>query len=133
MGLFECLFGRDPEKEELARWIVEHNTYEYLGTIPWRVYSFDTYYFTYDTYELTRIKAEIQGIHQSYEYNKAHPKPKISDTYDVYLCGKCVARLHNVTNVSVNQNGVFFTMTKEDGTTKLKPFFGSGSINWTKV
>jgi hypothetical protein len=41
MGLFECLFGRDTEKEELARWIVEHNTYEYLGTIPWRVYSFD--------------------------------------------------------------------------------------------
>ena len=82
---------------------------------------------------MARIKAEIQGVHQSYEYHKAHPKPKIGDTYKVYLCGKCVDTLWNVTNVSHNENGVFFTITLEDGTTKLKPFFGSGSINWTKV
>lgn len=134
MGIFNCIFPHyDKEKEELAQWIVNHNNHKYLGIYPLEEYSVEGCCRDYDVQELARIKAEIQGVHQSYEYHKAHPKPKIGDTYKVYLCGKCVDTLWNVTNVSHNENGVFFTITLEDGTTKLKPFFGSGSINWTKV
>lgn len=132
MGWFSNFFGRDEEKEELVRWIMDHNNYAYMGVVPRHSYPFSTYYDTYDTPELERIKSEIQGIHQSYEYRKAHPKPKIGDVYSVYLCGKCVDTLRNVTNVSHNENGAFFTITLEDGTTRLKSYFGSGNIHWCK-
>lgn len=132
MGLFDSIINGNKEKKELARWIVDHNTYEYLGVYSIVTYSYDTYYFDYDIYALAELKAQMQGLHQAYEQRKAHPKPKIGDTYKVYICGNHVDTLRNVTNVSSNQNGVFFTITNEDGSTRLKEYFGNGNIHWTR-
>lgn len=132
MGLLDSIINGNKEKKELAWWIVAHNTYEYLGVYPMAACSYETCYFDYDIYALVELKAKMQGLHHAYEHRKAHPKPKIGDTYKVYICGNLVDTLRNVTNVSSNQNGAFFTITNEDGSTRLKEYFGNGNIHWTR-
>ena len=94
-------------------------------------HSVDSYYFDFTVEELEAKKARMEGAHQKYEYDKAHPEPKIGDTYTVYICGREVDTLRNVTNVSYNEQGVFFTITSKEGQVSLKEYFG-GNINWRK-
>lgn len=131
MGFISDLFGYSKEVQDLVNWICEHDTYEYLGN-PGRGYCADEYYYNYSVDSLKHIKEQMMQEHAKYEYDKKHTKPKIGDVYSVYLCGKHVDTLRNVTNVSHNENGVFFTITLEDGTTRLKSYFGSGNIHWCK-
>ena len=131
MGLFDGIFSRDKYKQELAQWIVDHNNGIYLGIGPLTTYSVDYYYFDCTVEELEAKKARMQGVHQKYEYDKAHPEPKIGDTYTVYICGRQVDTLRNVTNVSYNERGVFFAITSKEGKVSLKEYFG-GNINWRK-
>ena len=107
MGLFDGLFSRDKYKQELAQWIVDHNNCAYLPNGPMPTRSVDYYYFDCTVEELEAKKARMEGIHQKYEYDKAHPEPKIGDTYTVYIYGRQVDTLQNVTNVSYNDRGVF--------------------------
>ncbi len=131
MGLFDGLFSRNKYKQDLAQWIVDHNNRAYLGIGPLSSNSVDGYYFDFTVEELEAKKARMEGAHQKYEYDKAHPEPKIGDTYTVYICGRQVDTLRNVTNVSYNDKGVFFTITSKDGQVSLKEYFG-GNINWRK-
>lgn len=87
---------------------------------------------TYSLDALKQMKENMIAKHNRYLYEKAHPKPKIGETYNVYLCGNHVDTLHHVTNISSNEHGAYFTITNEDGSTSLKEFWGSGSINWTR-
>ncbi len=134
MGLFDVLFSRDKRdkrKQDLAQWIVDHNTRAYLGIGPMSSHSVDFYYFDWTVEELEAKKARMEVTHQKYEYDKAHPEPKIGNTYTVYIFGRPVDTLRNVTNVSYNDRGVFFTITSKEGQVSLKEYFG-GNINWTK-
>lgn len=134
MGLFDSLFAPSKEKQELAQWIVDHNTFEYLGNYVSDDYSYDDYCYYCEVKYLREIKDRMLSWHNQFEHKKAHPKPKIGDTFEVYICGNRVSTIRNVTNVSSNQNGVFFTVTNEDGSTNLKPFFGNvNNIHWTRV
>ena len=115
MGLFSFItqYGeRQERRKELIKWLVAHDNWEYVG-ICYHGYP-EPYYYDYSLEDLVELQARMERIHQDLEYQKKHPKPKIGDTYKVYICG------------------VFFTMTKEDGSTTMKPYFGSGNINWTK-
>lgn len=133
MGLFSFItqYGeRQERRKKLIKWLVAHDNWEYVG-ICYHGYP-EPYYYDYSLEDLVELQARMERIHQDLEYEKKHPKPKIGDTYKVYICGRHVDNLYNVTNISQNENGVFFTMTKEDGSTTMKPYFGSGNINWTK-
>ena len=131
MGLFDGLFSRNKYKQDLAQWIADHNNRAYLGIGPLSSHSVDYYYFDCTVEELEAKKARMEGTHQKYEYDKAHPEPKIGDTYTVYICGREVDTLRNVTNVSYKDKGVFFTTTSKEGQVSLKEYFG-GNINWRK-
>ena len=131
MALFAGLFSRNKYKQDLAQWIVDHNNRAYLGIGPLSSHSVDYYYFDCTVGELEGEKDHMVEMHQKYEYNKAHPEPKIGDTYTVYICGRPVDTLRNVTNVSYNDRGVFFTITSKEGKVSLKEYFGR-NINWTK-
>ena len=131
MALFAGLFSRNKYKQDLAQWIVDHNNRAYLGIGPLSSHSVDYYYFDCTVGELEGKKDHMVEMHQKYEYDKAHPEPKIGDTYTVYICGRPVDTLRNVTNVSYNDRGVFFTITSKEGKVSLKEYFG-GNINWKK-
>ncbi len=131
MALFAGLFSRNKYKQDLAQWIVGHNNQAYLGIGPLPSHSADSYYFDCTVEELEEKKAHMEEMHQKYVYDKAHPEPKIGDTYTVYICGRPVDTLRNVTNVSYNDRGVFFTITSKEGKVSLKEYFG-GNINWSK-
>ena len=131
MGLFDGIFSRNQYKQDLAQWIVDHNNRAYLGIGPLSTYSVDYYYFDCTVGELEGKKDHMEEMHRKYEYDKAHPEPKIGDTYTVYICGRQVDTLRNVTNVSYNERGVFFTITSKEGKVSLKEYFG-GNINWRK-
>ena len=133
--MFDFLFGDSKEKNAILNWLEEHDTYEYHGYA--LRYGFERSRNYYENMcSLDELKAEKEHLiekHNAYEYEKAHPKPKIGETYKVYICGKHVDTLSNVTNVSSNSNGVYFTITNENGTTRMKEYFGTGQLNWTKV
>lgn len=131
MGLFDGIFSRNQYKQDLAQWIVDHNNCAYLGIGPLPTHSVDDYYFDCTVGELEGKKDHMEEMHREYEYDKAHPEPKIGDTYTVYICGRQVDTLRNVTNVSYNDRGVFFTITSKEGKVSLKEYFG-GNINWRK-
>lgn len=133
MSMFSFLFD-GPEKNEVLDWLEEHDTYEYHGFPLTYGYGPNRYVYeqTYSLDALKQMKEDLIDKHNRYLYRKAHPKPKIGETYKVFICGNHVDTLDHVTNISSNQNGVFFTITNEDGTTKMKEYFGSGNINWTK-
>lgn len=131
MALFAGLFSRNKYKQDLAQWIVDHNNRAYLGIGPLSSHSADSYYFDCTVEELEEKKDHMVEMHQKYEYDKAHPEPKIGDTYIVYICGRPVDTLRNVTNVSYNDRGAFFTITSKEGKVSLKSYFG-GNINWSK-
>ena len=131
MALFAGLFSRNKYKQDLAQWIVDHNNRAYLGIGPLSSHSVDYYYFDCTVGELEGKKDHMEEMHQKYEYDKAHPEPKIGNTYTVYICGRQVDTLRNVTNVSYNDRGVFFTITSKEGKVSLKEYFG-GNINWKK-
>lgn len=131
MGLFGGIFSRNQYKQDLAQWIADHNNRAYLGIGPLSTRSVDAYYFDFTVEELEGKKDYMEEMHRKYEYDKAHPEPKIGDTYTVYICGRQVDTLRNVTNVSYNERGVFFTITSKEGKVSLKEYFG-GNINWRK-
>lgn len=133
MAWFDFLFV-DSEKDAVLDWLVEHDNGDYHGFAMTYGYELNRIYYkeTYSLDALKQMKEDMIAKHNRYLYEKAHPKPKIGETYKVYLCGNHVDTLNNVTNISSNQNGVFFTITNEDGTTNIKEYFGSGTINWTK-
>lgn len=131
MGLFDGIFSRNKYKQDLAQWIADHNNRAYLGICPLSSHSVDSYYFDFTVEELAAKKDHMEEMHRKYEYDKAHPEPKIGDTYTVYICGRQVDTLRNVTNVSYNDRGVFFTITSKEGQVSLKEYFG-GNINWRK-
>ena len=131
--MFDFLFNRG-ERNELINWILEHDNSTYHGHKFGYNYKFNEQFFVnYSVDKLKLIKESMIAKHNQLEYEKSHPKPKIGETYYVYICGKHVDTLYNVTNVSSNSNGVYFTSTNEDGTTRMKEYFGTGQINWTKV
>lgn len=133
--MLDFLFGDSSEKRKVLDWLEEHDTKSYHGYAMGYGYSTNRYYYE-SMYSLDQLKEEKRQLiqkHERYEYEKSHPKPKIGETYDVYLCGNHVDTIYHVTNISSNENGVFFTITNEDGSTSLKEFWGSGNINWTKV
>lgn len=129
MGLFDRIFFPDKDKQDLAQWIEEHNNGAYLGGGPLPPSS--KHYLDYTVEELEVKKAHMEYMHQKYEYDKAHPEPKIGDTYTVYICGRQVDTLRNVINVSYNDRGVFFAIRSKEGKMSLKEYFG-GNINWMK-
>ena len=131
--MLDFLFGKN-EKSEVLDWLEEHDTHSYHGYIYGYGYRSNRYFYE-SMYSLDQLKKEKENLiakHERHEYDKAHPKPKIGETYEVYLCGNHVDTLHHVTNISSNERGAFFTITNEDGSTSLKAFWGSGSINWTR-
>lgn len=131
--MLDFLFGKN-EKSEVLDWLEEHDTHSYHGYIYGYGYRSNRYFYE-SMYSLDQLKKEKENLiakHERYEYEKAHPKPKIGETYEVYLCGNHVDTLHHVTNISSNEKGAFFTITNEDGSTSLKAFWGTGNINWTR-
>ncbi len=132
--MLDFLFKGFNAKSELLDWLEEHDTPEYHGYLFGYDYrrnrSYYEYMYTLD--QLEEAKRNLIAKHQRYEYEKAHPKPKIGETYRIYIGGNHVDTLHHVTNVSSNESGTFFTITNEDGSTNLKAFWGSGNINWTQ-
>lgn len=128
MGLLS-LFTRDSRKEELARWIHEHDNYEYLGTIPYG-YSYDTLRYCESVEALEHLKERMER----YRANALRRKeaPKLGVSYAVYICGHKVAVIDHVVNVSSNANGVFFTVADVSGKTSIKPYFGN-NINWSEA
>lgn len=131
MGLFGGIFSRNKYKQDLAQWLADHNNSAYLGIGLLSSHSVDAYYFDFTVEELEAKKDHMEEMHRKYGYDKAHPEPKIGDTYTVYICGRQVDTLRNVTNVSYNDRGVFFTITSKEGKVSLKEYFG-GNINWRK-
>lgn len=121
-----CFF-KDKEKEELIDWIFENNKPSYLGIF---------YYQPYSKWELSNIsKQELKAkkesmISKHLRAIKEKNKPKVGKTYEVYIHGNCIATLNSITTISKNENGVFFTETKEDGSVKLHSYFGN-NINWS--
>lgn len=131
--MLDFLF-RQNEKSAVLDWLEEHDTPSYHGFPLGYGYGNNRYFYE-SMYSLDQLKEEKRKLikkHERYEYEKAHPKPKIGKTYNVYLCGNHVDTLHHVTNISSNEHGAFFTITNEDGSTSLKEYWGSGSINWTR-
>lgn len=128
MGLLD-LFTRGSRKEELARWIHDHDNYEYLGTIPYG-YSYDTLRYCVSVEELEHLKERMER----YRANALRRKkaPGIGVSYAVYICGNKVATIDHVVSVSSNANGVFFTVADASGRTSLKPYFGN-NINWSEA
>lgn len=132
--MLNFLFKNINEKREVLDWLEEHDTPSYHGYLLGYGYRRNRLYYE-SMYSLDQLKVEKENLikkHERYEYEKAHPKPKVGETYKVYLCGNHVDTLHHVTNVSSNEKGAFFTITNEDGSTSLKEFWGSGNINWTR-
>lgn len=132
--MLNLLFGNINEKREVLDWLEEHDTPSYHGYLLGYGYRRNRHYYE-SMYSLEQLKEEKRNLfqkHKLYEHEKAHPKPKVGETYKVYLCGNHVDTLHNVTNVSSNEKGVFFTITKDDGSISLKEYWGSGNINWTR-
>ena len=131
--MLDFLFGKCNAKSEVLDWLEEHDTPSYHGYLFGYGYKSNRYYYesVYSLEQLMEAKRTLIKKHERYEYEKAHPKPKIGETYKIYLGGNHVDTLHHVTNVSSNESGTFFTMTNEDGSTSLKAFWGSGNINWT--
>lgn len=133
--MLDFLFGNAKEKNEVLDWLVEHDNGDYHGFPMTYGYELNRVYYdaTYSLDALKQMKEDMIAKHNRYLYEKSHPKPKIGETYKVFICGKHVDTLHHVTNVSSNESGTFFTITNEDGSTSLKAFWGSGNINWTLV
>ena len=131
--MLDFLFGNN-EKSAVLDWLVEHDNGDYHGFPMTYGYELNRFYYeqTYSLDALKQMKEDMISKHNRYLYEKAHPKPKIGETYNVYLCGNHVDTLHHVTNISSNDKGVFFTITNEDGSTSLKEFWGSGNIHWTR-
>ena len=131
--MLDFLFGNN-EKSAVLDWLVEHDNGDYHGFYMTYGYELNRFYYeqTYSLDALKQMKEDMIAKHNRYLYEKAHPKPKIGETYKVYLCGNHVDTLYHVTNISSNDKGVFFTITNEDGSTSLKEFWGSGNINWTR-
>ena len=132
--MLDFLFGNFNEKSEVLDWLEEHDTPSYHGYILGYGYRRNRQYYEsmYSLEQLKEAKRHLFQKHQLYEYAKAHPKPKVGETYRVYLCGHHVDTLYHVTNISSNERGAFFTITNEDGSISLKEYWGSGSINWTR-
>ena len=134
--MLNLLFGNIIEKREVLNWLEEHDTPSYHGYFMGYGFSRDRNYYE-AMYSLDRLKEEKKNLilkHERYEYEKAHPKPKVGEIYKVYICGNHIDTLYHVTNVSSNEKGVFFTITNDDGSTSLKEFCGSGNnINWIRV
>jgi hypothetical protein len=121
-----CFF-RDKEKEDLINWIFENNKPSYLEIF---------YYRPYSKWELSNMsKQELKAKKESMISKHLHfinekNKPKVGKTYEVYIHGRHTTTLSRITNVSKNENGVFFTETKEDGSVKMHSYFGN-NINWS--
>ncbi len=132
--MLDFLFGNFNEKNEVLDWLVEHDNGDYHGFPMTYGYKLNWVYYkeTYNLDALKQMKEDMIARHNRYLYEKAHPKPKVGETYKIYIGGNHVDTLYHVTNVSSNESGTFFSITNEDGTTSLKAFWGSGNINWTQ-
>lgn len=85
MGPFDGILSRNRYRQDLAQWIVDHNNRTYPGVGPSMGGSVDRYYYDFTVEAPEAKKARMEGVHQKYEYDKAHPEPKIGDTYTVYI------------------------------------------------
>ena len=121
-----CFF-RDKEKEDLIDWIFENNKPSYLEIYYYRPYS-ELELSDMSKQELKEKKETMISNHLRV-INKKN-KPKRGKTYEVYIHGMHNETLDRITNVSKNENGVFFTEMKEDGNVKIHSYFGN-NINWS--
>jgi hypothetical protein len=134
MAWFDFLFA-ESEKKAVLDWLVEHDTGDYHGFPMTYGYKHNRLYYenTYSLDALKQMKEAMIAKHERYLHEKAHPKPKVGETYEVFICGQHVDTLQHVTDVSSNEKGAFFTIANEDGSTTLKEYWGNGNINWTRA
>ena len=134
MAWFDFLFA-ESEKKAVLDWLVEHDTGDYHGFPMTYGYKYNRLYYE-NTYSLDALKQMKEGMiakHERYLHEKAHPKPKVGETYKVFICGQHVDTLPHGTDAPANEKGAFVTIANEGGSTTRKEFGRTGNTNWTRA